>query len=75
MDARSARTQQRTRRRDPKPRDRAPGDEPLDDISADGSYRLSLDAHDRIVWSSGEPERRDDLAHGAGNDAYAALSA
>ena len=26
----------------------------LDDISADGSYRLSLDAHDRIVWSSGE---------------------
>jgi phosphatidylserine/phosphatidylglycerophosphate/cardiolipin synthase-like enzyme len=27
----------------------------LDDISADGSYRLSLDRHDRIVWSSGEP--------------------
>jgi putative cardiolipin synthase len=27
----------------------------LDDLSADGSYRLSLDAHDRIVWSSGEP--------------------
>ncbi len=27
----------------------------LDDISADGSYRLSLDRDDRIVWSSGEP--------------------
>jgi cardiolipin synthase C len=27
----------------------------LDDISADGSYKLSLDRHDRIVWSSGEP--------------------
>ena len=27
----------------------------LDDLSADGSYRLALDAHDRIVWSSGEP--------------------
>jgi len=27
----------------------------LDDISADGSYQLSLDPHDRIVWSSGEP--------------------
>ncbi len=27
----------------------------LDDISADGSYRLTLDPHDRIVWSSGEP--------------------
>jgi len=27
----------------------------LDDISADGSYRLALDPHDRIVWSSGEP--------------------
>jgi len=26
----------------------------LDDISADGSYRLSLDHDDRIVWSSGE---------------------
>src|SRR5882757_4122648 len=28
----------------------------LDDISADGSYRLDLDKKDRIVWSSGEPE-------------------
>ena len=27
----------------------------LDDISADGSYRLSLDEHDHVVWSSGEP--------------------
>lgn len=27
----------------------------LDDISADGSYVLRLDDHDRIVWSSGEP--------------------
>jgi len=27
----------------------------LDDISADGSYRLDLDRHDQIVWSSGEP--------------------
>jgi phosphatidylserine/phosphatidylglycerophosphate/cardiolipin synthase-like enzyme len=27
----------------------------LDDISADGSYRLRLDRNDRIVWSSGEP--------------------
>ena len=27
----------------------------LDDISADGSYRLELDRNDRIVWSSGEP--------------------
>ena len=27
----------------------------LDDISADGSYRLSLDSNDHIVWSSGEP--------------------
>jgi cardiolipin synthase C len=27
----------------------------LDDISADGSYRLDLDKKDRIVWSSGEP--------------------
>ncbi len=26
----------------------------LDDISADGSYRLTLDAAGRIVWSSGE---------------------
>ena len=26
----------------------------LDDISADGSYRLSLDAAGRIEWSSGE---------------------
>ncbi|HWJ35887.1 MAG TPA: phospholipase D family protein [Steroidobacteraceae bacterium] len=28
----------------------------LDDISADGSYKLQLDPHDRIVWSSGEPD-------------------
>jgi putative cardiolipin synthase len=28
----------------------------LDDISADGSYKLTLDARDRIVWSSGEGE-------------------
>jgi cardiolipin synthase C len=27
----------------------------LDDISADGSYTLSLDRDNRIVWSSGEP--------------------
>ena len=27
----------------------------LDDISADGSYRLELDKNERIVWSSGEP--------------------
>jgi putative cardiolipin synthase len=27
----------------------------LDDISADGSYTLRLERHDRIVWSSGEP--------------------
>src|SRR5450631_404996 len=27
----------------------------LDDLSADGSYRLALDSRDRIVWSSGEP--------------------
>jgi putative cardiolipin synthase len=27
----------------------------LDDISADGSYRLQLDRNDRVVWSSGEP--------------------
>jgi putative cardiolipin synthase len=26
----------------------------IDDISADGSYRLSLDASEHIVWSSGE---------------------
>jgi putative cardiolipin synthase len=26
----------------------------IDDISADGSYRLSLDASGHIVWSSGE---------------------
>jgi cardiolipin synthase C len=28
----------------------------LDDISAEGSYTLSLDHDNRIVWSSGEPE-------------------
>jgi len=27
----------------------------LDDISADGSYKLDLDSNDRIVWSSGDP--------------------
>ncbi|MDB6085375.1 MAG: cardiolipin synthetase [Gammaproteobacteria bacterium] len=27
----------------------------LDDVSADGSYKLELDANERIVWSSGEP--------------------
>src|SRR5713226_7154284 len=27
----------------------------LDDISADGSYRLDLDGNDQIVWSSGDP--------------------
>jgi phosphatidylserine/phosphatidylglycerophosphate/cardiolipin synthase-like enzyme len=27
----------------------------LDDISADGSYKLELDAGGRIVWSSGDP--------------------
>ncbi|MDP9066151.1 MAG: phospholipase D-like domain-containing protein, partial [Pseudomonadota bacterium] len=27
----------------------------LDDLSADGSYTLSLDARDHVVWSSGEP--------------------
>jgi phosphatidylserine/phosphatidylglycerophosphate/cardiolipin synthase-like enzyme len=27
----------------------------LDDISADGSYRLQLDENEHIVWSSGEP--------------------
>ena len=27
----------------------------LDDIRADGSYRLSLDEHGRVVWTSGEP--------------------
>jgi putative cardiolipin synthase len=26
----------------------------IDDLSADGSYRLSLDAAGHIVWSSGE---------------------
>jgi cardiolipin synthase C len=26
----------------------------LDDISADGSYKLSLDHDDHVVWSSGE---------------------
>jgi putative cardiolipin synthase len=31
----------------------------LDDISADGSYRLSLDRSGRIVWSSGEgPDKK-----------------
>jgi phosphatidylserine/phosphatidylglycerophosphate/cardiolipin synthase-like enzyme len=27
----------------------------LDDVRADGSYKLELDRHDRLVWSSGEP--------------------
>jgi phosphatidylserine/phosphatidylglycerophosphate/cardiolipin synthase-like enzyme len=27
----------------------------LDDVSADGSYRLHLGPHDQLVWSSGEP--------------------
>jgi phosphatidylserine/phosphatidylglycerophosphate/cardiolipin synthase-like enzyme len=27
----------------------------MDDLSADGSYRLSLDRNEHIVWSSGEP--------------------
>jgi phosphatidylserine/phosphatidylglycerophosphate/cardiolipin synthase-like enzyme len=27
----------------------------LDDISADGSYRLQLDRNEHILWSSGEP--------------------
>jgi cardiolipin synthase C len=27
----------------------------LDDLSADGSYKLSLDNRNRVVWSSGEP--------------------
>ena len=27
----------------------------LDDISADGSYKLSLDRHHHLVWTSGEP--------------------
>src|ERR1700722_7971820 len=27
----------------------------LDDISVDGSYKLDLDANNRIVWSSGDP--------------------
>ena len=47
----------------------------LDDISADGSYKLSLDRHDRIVWSSGEPGDAADLAQGSGDDAPAALRA
>ena len=47
----------------------------LDDISADGSYRLSLDRRGHIVWSSGEAGARADLAHGSGNDAHAALYA
>jgi putative cardiolipin synthase len=31
----------------------------LDDISADGSYKLSLDQHGQIVWSSGEEGSQD----------------
>jgi len=31
----------------------------LDDVSADGSYKLELDADGRIVWSSGEPGELD----------------
>lgn len=31
----------------------------LDDISTEGSYRLTLDANDRIVWSSGEGDEQD----------------
>jgi len=31
----------------------------LDDISADGSYKLQLDSHGQIVWSSGEPGAED----------------
>jgi hypothetical protein len=31
----------------------------LDDISADGSYRLTLDANGHIVWSSGEEGSQD----------------
>jgi putative cardiolipin synthase len=27
----------------------------LDDVSAEGSYKLELDLNDHIVWSSGEP--------------------
>ena len=27
----------------------------LDDVSAEGSYKLELDRNDHIVWSSGEP--------------------
>jgi hypothetical protein len=27
----------------------------LDDISADGSYQLTLDEHGHVEWSSGEP--------------------
>ena len=34
----------------------------LDDISADGSYKLSLDQHGQIVWSSGE-EGSEDVWH------------
>jgi cardiolipin synthase C len=30
----------------------------LDDISADGSYRLALDARGRVVWSSGEGDEQ-----------------
>ena len=41
----------------------------LDDISADGSYKLPLDAHDRIVLVERRAGRRADLAHGSGNDA------
>ncbi len=31
----------------------------IDDISADGSYKLSLDQDQQIVWSSGEPGAED----------------
>jgi phosphatidylserine/phosphatidylglycerophosphate/cardiolipin synthase-like enzyme len=31
----------------------------LDDISADGSYKLSLDQNGQIVWSSGEEGSKD----------------
>ena len=47
----------------------------LDDISADGSYKLSLDHAGHIVWTSGEPGAEARLAHGSGNDALAALPA
>jgi len=30
----------------------------LDDISADGSYQLTLDEHGHVEWSSGEPGPR-----------------